>query len=59
MKNLNFQKGSVSTEWVILTFIMVMVFFAPIPGSDQSLAGMMVEAIKGFYKNLSFLVSLP
>ena len=56
--NLN-QKGSVSVEWVILTMAMVVALFAPLPGTEQSLAGLMMQSIRDFYASISFLLSLP
>lgn len=51
--------GYIAAEWVILTFVMVMALFGPIPGQDQSVAGMLMSAIRGFYSNMTLLLSLP
>lgn len=55
----NPEAGHVTTEWVLVTFAVTIALFLPIPGADQSVAGMMMEAIKGFHANNSFLLSLP
>lgn len=59
MKHSKYQFGHVATEWVMVTFIMVIVLFAPLPGSEQSLVGLMMQSIRDFYANLSLLLSLP
>lgn len=51
--------GYIAAEWVILTFVMVMALFAPIPGQEQSVAGLLMSAIRGFYSNMTLLLSLP
>lgn len=53
------QRGYIATEWVVLTFIMVMVLFGPIPGQEQSIAGLLMSAIRDFYSNMTLLLSLP
>ncbi|PID42073.1 MAG: hypothetical protein CSB48_11750 [Proteobacteria bacterium] len=58
-RNRNRQAGHVITEWVILTFLITTVLFAPIPGYDQSVTAMLMESIRDFHKNSSFLISLP
>ena len=52
-------KGHVAVEWALVTFLMTVVMFAPLPGSQQSLVGLVMQAIREFYLNLSLLVSLP
>lgn len=54
------QRGSVSTEWVIVTLIMIMALFAPVPGGDgRSVMALFMDALRGFYMNTSYLMSLP
>lgn len=53
------QQGHVSTEWVLVTFLMVIALFAPMPNSDQSVVGYMMQAIREFYEHISLLLSLP
>ncbi len=60
VKKLRFkQNGNVSAEWAMLTFMVVMAFFAPLPGENQSIMAIVMEAIRGFYANMSLLLSLP
>lgn len=53
------QSGHASTEWAVLTFIMVMVMFAPVTDDGQSIVGMLMAALRDYYSNLSLLLSLP
>lgn len=53
------QQGHVLTEWVMVTFVVVMMLFAPIPGYEQSAVGLLMESLRDFHKNSSFLLSLP
>ncbi|MEE9424943.1 MAG: hypothetical protein V3V18_08170 [Methylococcales bacterium] len=56
---LNKQRGSVSTEWVIVTMIMLLALFAPLVGGNQSVMSLFMDALRGFHQNSSFLLSLP
>lgn len=56
---INRQNGHVSTEWVVVTFVIVVALFTPMPESGQSAMGMMMQAIREFYEHHSFLLSLP
>ena len=53
------QSGYIATEWVLLTFIMVMALFGPMPGLDQSVVGLLMSAMRDFYSSMSMLLSLP
>lgn len=53
------QKGHASIEWVVVTLIMVVALFAPIPGEDQSVVGMLMVAMRDFYASMTLLLSLP
>jgi hypothetical protein len=53
------QQGSSMVEWAIVTLIMVLVLFAPIPGQNESALSLLMQAIRGFYANTSLLLSLP
>lgn len=53
------QTGHVSIEWVVATLIMVMALFAPIPGEDQSVVGVLMMAMRDFYASMTLLLSLP
>lgn len=52
-------KGSVSVEWTLVTLLMIVMLFAPMPGSEQSLVGLMMESIRNLNEHGSFLYSLP
>jgi len=53
------QKGHVATEWTMITFMMVLVLFTPAFGENQSIMGLLMDSIRGFYDNASLLYSLP
>jgi hypothetical protein len=59
MKNRFKQQGHVAVEWVIVTLVMVVALFAPIPGTEQSAVGLMMQSIRDFHASNSFLLSLP
>ncbi len=59
MKLRSQQTGHVMAEYVAVTIVMVIALFAPIPGTDQSAVAMLMESIRGFHANSSFLLSLP
>jgi len=53
------QQGNVSTEWVMVTFFLIAALFVPVNGENSSVVGMLMESLKGFHENSSFLFSLP
>jgi len=53
------QAGHVAVEWVVITFILVIALFAPVPGGKQSAMGMLMDSIRNFHHNSSLLYSLP
>lgn len=53
------QRGSVSTEWVVVTAIMLLALFAPLPGGDKSVMAVFMDAMRSFHQHGSYLVSLP
>lgn len=55
----NSQSGHVVAEWVVTTFLLTVVLFMPLPGLDKSLVALMMEAIRNFYANNTYLLSLP
>ena len=59
MNNRFKQQGHVSIEWVMVTFLMIVAMFAPMPGTDQSVVGLMMQSIRDFHASNSFLLSLP
>ncbi len=55
-----YQRGSVSMEWLLLTMAVLLALFAPLPGGDgRSVMAMFMDALKGFYMHVSYLLSLP
>lgn len=53
------QKGHVAAEWTMVTFMMILVLFTPAFGENQSIMGILMDSIRGFYDNASLLYSLP
>lgn len=53
------QNGSTSVEYVVLTFVVVTVFFVPLPGLGESLVDTLVSALRQFQANTTYLYSLP
>lgn len=53
------QKGHASTEWAVVTFIMVMALFAPVTDDGKSVAGIVMGGLRDYYSSMSFLLSLP
>ena len=61
MKNVSLKRqiGSASTEWTILTLLVVAALFAPIAGDGQSTMGLIMETMQGFHKHGSKAYGLP
>ena len=57
--NRKLNSGHVAVEWVLATFILVMVLFAPVSGENQSITGIFMDSVRDFYSNTSLLYSLP
>lgn len=53
------QSGHVISEWVLATLLISIALFAPIPGTDQSVVAMMMQAIRDFHASNAYLLSLP
>lgn len=53
------QKGATSVEYAVLTFVVVMVLFMPLPGMGSSLVETVLSAFRQFQANSTFLYSLP
>ncbi len=52
------QRGNASVEWTLITFALLAALFVPYDG-QQSVATMFMEAVRDFYANSSFPLSLP
>lgn len=46
-------------EWCVATLAMVFALFVEIPGPNQSAVAMMGTALRGLYRHVSLLLSLP
>ncbi len=55
----NWQNGSASVEYAVLTFVVVTVLFVPLPGLGESLVETLVSALRQFQANSTYLYSLP
>lgn len=53
------QSGHVAVEWVMVTLLITMALFAPIPGENQSVMGVLMDSIRDFHRNSSLHYSLP
>jgi hypothetical protein len=53
------QSGHIISEWVVVTLLISIALFTPIPGTDQSVVAMMMTAIRDFHASNSYLLSLP
>jgi hypothetical protein len=52
------QIGGSTTEWLIITVIFTLALFVPFDG-ERSALGMVVDAVKEYNENSSFIISLP
>jgi hypothetical protein len=52
------QKGSVTAEWLVITLVMIAVFFIPFDG-NQSALSLLMDAIRLNYASASHAASLP
>lgn len=57
-KKINYESGYIAVEWAIVTFLLIVALFAPVLGG-QSVMGLLMDSIRGFYANSSLLYSLP
>jgi len=53
------QCGSAMVEYSVLTLMIVMVLFVPLPGIEESLLNTMLLALKQFQANTTYLLSMP
>ncbi|MEE9321480.1 MAG: hypothetical protein V3U76_13600 [Granulosicoccus sp.] len=51
--------GAASAEYVVVTFVVIVTLFVPIPGMSESLVGLVLNALRGFQANTTYLMSLP
>ncbi len=55
----HYQSGSAMSEYLIGTAAVVIALFAPIPGLNESALVFMVDALRGFQANTTYIMSLP
>lgn len=53
------QSGTAMSEYLIGTVGVAIALFIPIPGLNESALMYMVEALRGFQANTTYLMSLP
>ena len=53
------QLGLVMTEYVLATLLIGIVLFTPIPGVDESAFTFIVNALRAYQANATYLMSLP
>ncbi|MFK7996040.1 MAG: hypothetical protein AB8B87_18020 [Granulosicoccus sp.] len=53
------QTGMVLTEYLVGTLFVAMALFSPVPGLDQSAFIYLLDALRGFQANTTYLMSMP
>jgi len=53
------QRGSASVEYVLVIVAVVFVLFVPIPGEGRSAVDLLLDALRGFQANSTYLLSMP
>jgi hypothetical protein len=53
------QRGHIAVEYALVTFILVMFLFVPVSDDNQSIMGLLLDAIRDYDENRSLLYSLP
>ena len=53
------QRGIVITEYIVGTLLMGLVLFTPIPGIGESAFNYLLDSLRGFQANTTYLMSLP
>lgn len=55
------QRGQSMAEYIVICTVLVLALFTPIPGSQprMSAAQMLADALRQFYRALSYFLSLP
>jgi len=51
--------GAASAEYVVVTFVIIVTLFLPLPGLGGSLLDLVMGALRGFQSNTTYLMSLP
>ena len=53
------QRGSASVEYVLVIVAVVFVLFVPIAGEGRSAVDLLLDALRGFQANSTYLLSMP
>ena len=53
------QAGFAYLEYALSTLVLLILLFAPLPGLDQSIVDIVMESIRDFNRNSSYLLSIP
>ncbi|MFK8084143.1 MAG: hypothetical protein AB8B97_27985 [Granulosicoccus sp.] len=53
------QSGIVLTEYLIGTLFVALALFAPMPGLGESAFTFLLESLRGFQANTTYLMSMP
>jgi|GEM_PF-1624482 len=53
------QSGFVMTEYLLATLLTVVVLFMPIPGLGESAFIFLINALRGFQANTTYIMSMP
>lgn len=53
------QGGAASTEYALVTALIIATLFLPLPGSEYSVVGYCLNALRQFQANTTYLLSLP
>ncbi|MFK7860456.1 MAG: hypothetical protein AB8B64_16675 [Granulosicoccus sp.] len=53
------QAGMVLSEYLVGTLFVAIALFAPVPGFGDSAFVFMLEALRGFQANTTYLMSMP
>jgi len=51
--------GIVLTEYLVGTLVVAIALFTPVPGLGESAFGFLLDALRGFQANSTYLLSLP
>lgn len=57
--NAQCQSGTAMSEYLIGTIGVVIAVFLPIPGLNESALMLLVDALRGFQANTTYIMSLP
>jgi len=53
------ERGATSVEYVLVTALAVFVLFVPVDGDGRSALELLLDALRGFQQNTTYLLSLP